>query len=660
MLLRRLLVCFLAVLMLAPIAGAERAGPTAPGPQRLRAFLLRANEPETHVFPRTPSFAWSPVRGALRYEFQLSTSSVFREGGIVWESDRVDGPAVSIPLALPWITGTPYSLYARVRAVLTGGETSWSQPFGFNVRWPTRPVPLPSYPGLLRWTPVEGATSYDVWFLEPNKIVKTISNVADEREYYTLHQDPRWYGTVRWRIRAVRTLYGQTQNGLPAVSYAPWSAVYSSTNPAFVGGPLTDVLTVSDAVSNLQQSASHRLMPAFVFSGNQGLDGVVDELYRVYVFTDKDCVNTVYRSAIVGGPAYAPRTNGPLQLPVEQAALARARTRYLPNGSEGTTFTFDNDVQPSSEELPPVMPDLSVDAPAGNAPSTPPAAGTTATTTTATPAATTTTPTTAAASGTEGPNAGAPVDLWDTEGDTGRYYWTVVPVRIVVAETLVSSLASSAAAATTTIQVGDAASFGAGDSIRIGPTSSAETATVLSVSETTITLAAALNSAHGAGEPVVRNAGKVEYHDADLSQDVCDAGRWLTFGKTSQPTVVASPAPFASGLSTSGRLIAAAGNRPSFYGAPLVAWRPALGASAYEVQWSKARYPFKPRGKKITLSTSATLPLTPGVWYYRVRGINFSLPTTAAGRMSWSDPVELNVARPVFKVVPNAKRPKKK
>ena len=51
-----------------------------------------------------------------------------------------------------------------------------------------------------------------------------------------------------------------------------------------------------------------------MFSGDSGgpMDyngGAPAELFRVYVATDEDCVNIVYRGAIVGSPAYAPRTD---------------------------------------------------------------------------------------------------------------------------------------------------------------------------------------------------------------------------------------------------------------------------------------------------------------------------------------------------------------
>ena len=90
---------------------------------------------------------------------------------------------------------------------------------------------------------------------------------------------------------------------------------------------------------------------------------------------------------------------------------------------------------------------------------------------------------------------------------------------------------------------------------------------------------------------------------------------------------------------------------PSFYGPPLVSWQPALGASAYEVQWSSSKYPFKMAATPIlTYGTSTVLSLTPGTWWYRVRGIDLSLPAGARA-MAWSPPVALVVAKPKFTVV---------
>ena len=172
----------------------------------------------------------------------------------------------------------------------------------------------------------------------------------------------------------------------------------------------------------------------------------------------------------------------------------------------------------------------------------------------------------------------------------------------------------------------------------------------------TIDVAANLKFAHGAGEPVVRTTGNIQYRDLELAQDSCAAGRVLRFGKESEPTLTAGGEAFASGLSPNGRL-AGANDQPAFYGSPLVAWTSALGAETYAVQWSKTAVPFVPQTDPasgalgmMTLNTSAVLPLQPGTWYYRVRGYDYSLPSGAQA-MSWSDPQKIVATRPVFVVV---------
>ena len=97
-----------------------------------------------------------------------------------------------------------------------------------------------------------------------------------------------------------------------------------------------------------------------------------------------------------------------------------------------------------------------------------------------------------------------------------------------------------------------------------------------------------------------------------------------------------------------GRLLAAASWKPSFYGTPLVTWQPASGAAGYEVQWSKSAYPWRTAGSVHTGATSTTLPLKPGTWWYRVRGIDPSLPGN--GLLGWSTQVPLQITPPTFSV----------
>lgn len=572
----------------------------AVAPQGLKAFLLRANEPVKHEFNRTPSFAWLPVRGALRYELELATSRSFTESSIVWSNtndefveaapaapttgtpstpaatspttetaaekmkklyENLRSPAVSIDVALPWITGSPYALYAHVRALTKDGPTSWSKPFGFNIRWSSIPRDLDSpYPGLVRWSPVEGATAYQVWLFGAKRTFLTTTNVADARDLYTFHRlNPFYTSSITFRVRAQRTLYGEVVSGLPATTWGPWSPIYTDVQPPLSLGVLSNVATVSDVQSDSSADRAHALTPGFVFGGDSGgpmdfMGGVPTELFRVYVATDKDCVNIVYRGAVVGSPAYAPRTSGSLILPTDTLGVAAARADVLDHGSEGPVLMLDGTESKTNE-------DASV--------STPASTGTT--TGSATPVAAT---------------PAAKVDLPDTAWPTGGYYWTVVPVIV-------------------------------------GPKPGA---VVLP------------------GAPI-----PVEYRETELPQDACQSGRVMRFGKATPPVVTSSSRPFASGLSPKGRLFSAARSSPSFYGTPLVAWESVLGAQEYEVQWSKSANPWRPVGSMKTAATSSLLPLEPGTWFYRVRGYNHSL--LKRPQMAWSAPTALKVAKPSFSVV---------
>src|SRR5918994_2844695 len=657
----RLLAMLLAVLTLASTANAAPSISTA-APTGLRAFLFRADEPLRREFARTPAFAWRPVAGAQRYEFELSTSNSFRDNGLIYANRSLKTPAGAVPLTFPGITGEPYSLYARVRGVAANGTTTrWSSGFGFNMRQASPPRPMSSYPGLLRWTPVDGADGYEVWLIDIPKTVVVMTNVLDQREFYTLHQGSLWTSRVRWRIRTLRADTGMDDafraNGLPAVQYGAWSPVYESGNPPFNVAPLDTLATASDIVaSGKSDDHAHRFMPAFVSSGNWGFTGTAAaEFYRVYVFTDEDCINRVYSGAIVGSPAYAPRPFGSLSLPKDTAALAALRNTYLGDGDQGTTYAEDGEPITPNELLPAAAPTVSLPG-VGATETKPPSSGS------GDAGSGTTTP----PAGGSGVNylkvsgdLGAPVDIWDTNWPEGGYYWTVVPVEASAPPSMTTTVGDPGAdIGVSALPFASATGFAVGDVVRVGNTTNQETLTVRSVVGNTLTFATTFKLAHGLGEPVARLAGNLRYRDLELAQDACREGRVMRFGKSSEPTLVTAGAPFASGLSPKGRLVAASAAAPLFYGSPLVAWTPALGASAYHVQWSKIRYPFKPvaygasGGKSegfLTWGTSAVLPLAPGTWWYRVRGIDFTLPTSAQF-MGWSEPARIVVSKPTFSV----------
>ncbi|MDQ1532849.1 MAG: large repetitive protein, partial [Actinomycetota bacterium] len=487
------LISFAAVALFVVTANASSAGVAAPS--ALHGFLLRADEPLTAVFHRTPSFAWNPVPGARRYEFQLSTTSMFRDNGILYRNNQLLTPVEAPPLTLPWITGSPHALYARVRAVLDSSTTDWSEPFGFDVAPPAPPTPLPGYTGLLRWTPIEGADGYEVWLVDAHKMEIVRGNVLDEREFYTFHQALQWTGTVRWRIRALRgDVFNYRINGIPAAMYGAWSPVYTSSNSALTTGKITLLGTASDIFSTgTDASPAHKTMPAFLWTGNQSDAGKPVDLYRVYIYTDKQCLNRVYTSAVVGSPAYAPRPYGPLALPTSALAMTAARAEYLEDGTETNQVTYDGEIlnPATSESVAPATATTTMPGDVPNAPgTTPPIA----------PAPTTPgTPASAAPAGSGSTNIsvtgnlGAPVDLWDTEWPKSGYYWTVVPVQAVVLGAANSFVAAPGTSqGSTVVPVGDSSVFTVGQSVTIGNAPNSDTGTITAVGGGTITLGAPL------------------------------------------------------------------------------------------------------------------------------------------------------------------------
>ena len=667
----RLLTAVLVSLALVPAAQAESHASRLAAPTGLSAFAKYPGDTPMRVFSRTPAFAWKPVAGAARYELVLSTSSLSATSGIIWDDATLKSPAAAVAIALPWITGNPYSLYARVRAITAGGSVGkWSKGYGFTMRWPDVPQQLSAPAGLLRWSTVDGASAYDVAFenmdvnnTRKSKIVRTTTNVMDEREYYTFHQTPRFTGTVLWRVRAVRQVYGAAANGLPATTYGPWSPEYTSINPTFTSGPLANLKAISDSTSTQTKPTAHHLMPAFAWSGDTGESGYADELYRVYVFTDRDCLNVVFKSAIVGSPAYAPRSQGALDLPTDASGIVDFRKKFLPNGKQPASFTKDGQDATPTEDLDPSVftPQVS----GGTTGTGPTGTGSTGTGSTGTGS----TDTGAATGGDPSTQSGktsssftfptsitaatSPIDLWDTDWPSSRYYWTVVPVFELMPDVTTTWVASSTVAGAPALAVTDVSDFKVGDLLQVGLGPDLETAKVKSIAGQSLTLENPLVLSHTAGEEVARMTGSVEYYDDELAQDACASGRVASFGRVSEPSLTSANGrvPYAAGLSPSGRFVAASRPRPTFYGAPLVSWAPAQGATAYEVQWSKSSYPWHAAADPLyTFSTSASLPVKPGTWYYRVRGIDLALPT-GAQQMAWSNPVPLVVAKPRFSVV---------
>jgi hypothetical protein len=291
-------------------------------PTVLQAFELRLGDaaPANASFVRTPSFAWNPVRGAARYQFELSTSQTFRAGNaVVWSSNALITPASPVPIALPWTSGRP--LYWRVRAFGGKNVSEWSAAATFRLAPDQAPKRVGGGPGYLRWTSVPGVTGYELWFVNLGRVVTTVSPLVDLREYLGDKAPDK----VVWRVRAERRLIGSDTRSLRAASFGPWSEAYtSSADVATTGG----LKTLSGGSKGKKSLPEHTLMPVFLFPAKSP-----SSWSHVYVASDPGCKNVVFNSAVVQGSAYAPRSR--------QVANGSGTT-VAPN--DGTVLTKDGKV----------------------------------------------------------------------------------------------------------------------------------------------------------------------------------------------------------------------------------------------------------------------------------------------------------------------------
>jgi hypothetical protein len=292
------------------IGAATRAEATLAAPASLQTFQFRVGPSSKGVksFWRTPSFKWEPVFGAAGYRFELATSPNFRAGSdIIWSARTSSTPAVTLPISLPWVTGVP--LYWHVRVASGNGTSSWSRPASFRIAPDQVPAVRAEEPGYVRWTSVRGATGYDVWFVNLNKVISTTTTVADFRDYFAKRAPDK----VVWRVRATRRLYGAVQPGLlPIVSHGAWSETYTSAPELRTSGSLAT-----------DSGGKRGSLPVFLFKTKS-----TDDLYHLYIASNAACTNVVFNSAIIRGGAFAPRS---LQL--------SGRSGVTINPNDGQVFT---------------------------------------------------------------------------------------------------------------------------------------------------------------------------------------------------------------------------------------------------------------------------------------------------------------------------------
>jgi hypothetical protein len=142
-----------AVLVVSGSAGAAPAVPVALGPNDGAAVAA------------LPAFAWQPVAGADKYEFEVAADTGFNSQ-IAFASTR--NTRATLKVAIP--NG---EYFWRVRAVNAAGDPGpWSAPRGWRMAWTARPSLLAPAQGAaltypldafkLKWSPVPGATKYVV------------------------------------------------------------------------------------------------------------------------------------------------------------------------------------------------------------------------------------------------------------------------------------------------------------------------------------------------------------------------------------------------------------------------------------------------------------------------------------------------------------------
>src|SRR5919197_1176879 len=148
---------FAAILMLSAgpaRAAIDRPSPTAPAEGAVSQFL--------------PAFAWTPVSGADKYEFQIAADPGMNSPVLGQGKDDFFTRNKRATLTKTVPNGT---YYWRVRAVGPDGAVSpWTSPRSFSKNWTLQPVTqnptegqtlsFPNNPVVLRWSAVPGAAQY--------------------------------------------------------------------------------------------------------------------------------------------------------------------------------------------------------------------------------------------------------------------------------------------------------------------------------------------------------------------------------------------------------------------------------------------------------------------------------------------------------------------
>ena len=407
-------------------------------------------------------------------------------------------PGHVVNLVLPWFTGKPYALYAHVR----GGDRRAARRAGASRSASTcagRSTPVPhacEARARALGDPSRAPPPTTSGTRTSARSISTHTNVADQRELYTL--PPRGQlVAARALARPPGAAGRRSPPERPARSLVrPVEPDVRDDEPGVGGRQAADYAQPSPtSVSTGSKAAAHQLMPAMTFAGDSGSTGTS-----------------------IGSSASTPSPTA-----IASTSSSAARSWAVPRSHRASPG--HSKLPANQEEL-----DLALASASCRARRPRPRRRTWPTARRS-----------SRARRSEGARIASASTSRTSTPSTTRYFWTVVPVGIIVAED-----------------------------------------------------------------------GSFTYYDAESPQDACESGRMASFAKESRPAITTAGTPYVSGLSPKGRLLAQAGRRPVVYSTPLVAWRPVVGATAYEVQWSRTKYPWRARGSALTYATSSVLQLGRG------------------------------------------------
>ena len=248
-------------------AGSAASGPQLSPPVGLSSFVQRLDEPRRSQRPACPSTRGRRRSRGRRCAAPRATSSssprAISSAPTTGSSGRAGRERPRRPRSRSRCRGSPAiprrctGASAPSAAVRFGVERTSAVHDALAERSDAELAGRP--PGYVRWHPVDGATGYQVWF------------VNAEQDHHDDHERRRRARVLRVPRPPVGPVpssgacarcaasTASRSNGLPAVSYGPWSAtvhIHDQIPASTVGRRMTPLAAVSDRVSTTDTLSS--------------------------------------------------------------------------------------------------------------------------------------------------------------------------------------------------------------------------------------------------------------------------------------------------------------------------------------------------------------------------------------------------------------------